>query len=99
MIFTFHRFRLGLLTEKETQALADYISIELAGTNEHQRAGTRLWNDLTVATHLRSKELASLLGRIQEELPRSHSIGYHFTDLDSAKLILGSKKIDGGRIW
>ncbi len=90
MIFGFRRFQLGLLNDKETQALADYISTELAVTNEHQRAGRRLWNDLTVATHLRSKELASLLGKIQEELPRSHSIGYHFTDLDSANLILGS---------
>jgi hypothetical protein len=90
MRFTFERFRLGLTTGSETKDLADYITNELAVQNEHQRAGMRLWNDLEVASHLSKEQMSSLFTQMESELPKSHSLGYHFTDLDSCRLILGS---------
>jgi len=90
MRFTFERFRLGLTTGSETKDLADYITNELALQNEHQRAGMRLWSDLEVASHLSKEQMSSLFKDMESELPKSHSLGYHFTDLDSCRLILGS---------
>jgi hypothetical protein len=90
MRFTFSRFRLGLATGQDTKDLADYITHHLALENEHQRAGMQLWRDMQVVSHLKQDELSSVLQTMEEELPKSHSLGYHFTDVDSARLILGS---------
>jgi hypothetical protein len=90
MRFTFKRFQLGLATARETKDLADYIHNDLAVENEHERAGMRVWRDKQIVSHLSSHEMSDLLNRLEQELPNSQSLGFHFTDLDSAKLITSS---------
>ena len=74
MRFLFNRFQLGLATNTESKDLAEYIVSELMIDNEHARAGSRLWRDKEMVAHLDSKQLSSLLQRLEEGkfLPCSH---------------------------
>ena len=86
MRFVFNRFRLGLATASESKDLAEYILQDLAVDNEHQRAGCRLWRDKQMASHFTAEQMFALLKRLEDELPNESSLGFHYTDLDSAKL-------------
>ena len=43
-----------------------------------------------IASHLSAPQLRDTLAALEAKEPKSHALGYHFTDLDSARLILGS---------
>eukprot|EP01045_Picozoa_sp_COSAG04_P022422 COSAG04_NODE_2533_length_3968_cov_2.130783_1_plen_286_part_10 len=81
------RFRLGLATDSDHKDLADFVD-QLAASNEHIRAGKRLWKSKRLVTHLDTEEMQQTLAEIEEQLPKSDALGYHFTDLDAARVIL-----------
>eukprot|EP01046_Picozoa_sp_COSAG06_P015391 COSAG06_NODE_984_length_11197_cov_75.225806_7_plen_1198_part_00 len=91
MRFAFERMRYGLATFSDRQQLQDFVW--LLQKDEHERAGTRLWRNMAAVAHLSSSQMAAFLGRLEDELPKSHALGFHFTDLDSARLILSSTGI------
>ena len=80
------RFRLGLATGSDHKDLADFI--DQLDSNEHIRAGKRLWKTKQLASHLDANQMAAALADIEAQLPKSHALGYHFTDLDAARVIL-----------
>jgi hypothetical protein len=88
MAFTFQRFRLGLASSADTVVLKHFI--EELGQDEHSRAGARLWRDKELVAHFSSQQMGDLLSALEQGLPTSKQLGYHFTDLDSARLILTS---------
>ena len=88
MAFTFQRFRLGLASSTDTTILKDFI--EGIGQNEHVRAGARLWKDKELVPHFSSQQMGDLLSALEQDLPSSKQLGYRFTDIDSARLILTS---------
>jgi hypothetical protein len=57
---------------------------------EEPGAGTQLWRDKVIASHLTAAEMHDTLAELEAQLPKSHALGYHFTDLDSVKLISSS---------
>eukprot|EP01043_Picozoa_sp_COSAG02_P042922 COSAG02_NODE_3692_length_6376_cov_17.973395_5_plen_917_part_00 len=84
------RFRLGLATGSDHKDLADFI--DQLDSNTHIRAGKRLWRHKQLVAHLNAEQLAAALAEIEEQLPKSHALGYHFTDLDACRLILDSSQ-------
>eukprot|EP01043_Picozoa_sp_COSAG02_P051076 COSAG02_NODE_5331_length_4431_cov_4.370729_3_plen_598_part_00 len=88
MAFTFQRFCLGLASATDTADLRDFI--EGLGVDEHSRAGLRLWKDKELVSHLSARQMGDLLAALEQDLPTSQQLGFHFTDLDSARLILTS---------
>lgn len=88
MAFTFQRFRLGLASSTDTTVLKDFI--DGIGQNEHVRAGARLWKEKELVPHFSSQQMGDLLSALEQDLPSSQQLGYHFTDIDSARLILTS---------
>ena len=86
------RFCLALATGSDHKDLADFI--DQLDSNEHIRAGKQGWKSKQLVTHLDASQMAAALADIEAQLPKSHSLGYHFTDLDACRLILdGSQGI------
>lgn len=77
------RFQLGLQDATDRQTMLEYLS-------EEKGAGAKLWRDKVIASHLTAGEMRDTLAEMEAQLPKSHALGYHFTDLDSVKLVLGS---------
>ena len=76
------RFQLGLQSAEDRQIAMEYL--------ETPGAGTQLWRDKLIASHLSAQQMRDTLAALEAKEPKSHALGYHFTDLDSARLILGS---------
>ena len=80
------RLRLGLATDLDIKMLAEYIGD--LDHNEHVRAGKRLWRGKQMVAHLDTAHMSTMLAQIEEQLPKSERLGYHFTDLDAARVIM-----------
>ena len=91
MKMAYARFRLGLATGSDRTDLVDFIDL-LRTSNEHIRAGKWLWKNKQLVTHLDTEEMQQTLAEIEEQLPKSHALGYHFTDLDAAHVILNESQ-------
>jgi hypothetical protein len=76
------RFQLGLQDAADRQTMLEYF--------EEPGAGAQLWRDMVIASHLTAGEMRDTLAELEAQLPKSHALGYHFTDLDSVKLISSS---------
>eukprot|EP01043_Picozoa_sp_COSAG02_P052433 COSAG02_NODE_5647_length_4153_cov_5.533300_1_plen_1278_part_10 len=80
------RFRLGLATGSDHMDLVDFI--DQLDVNQHVRAGKRLWREKELVCHFTADHMSALLRDIEQQLPKSETIAYHFTDLDAARVIL-----------
>eukprot|EP01046_Picozoa_sp_COSAG06_P039020 COSAG06_NODE_4562_length_4142_cov_30.248330_1_plen_913_part_10 len=80
------RFRLGLATGSDHLDLVDFI--DQLDVNQHVRAGKRLWREKELVSHFSDEQMSAMLSDIEQRLPRSEAIAYHFTDLDAARVIL-----------
>ena len=76
------RHELGLQSSVDRQTVLEYF--------DDPSPGMEVWKDKTIVTHLAAHELQALLDEEEAQLPKSQSFGLHFTDLDSARLILTS---------
>jgi hypothetical protein len=76
------RFELGLQSNEDRQTMLAYFD-EL-GT------GAQIWRDKVIVSHLTPDEMRMTLSDLEATLPKSQALAYHFTDLDSARLILSS---------
>jgi hypothetical protein len=76
------RFQLGLQDAADRKVMLEYF--------EKPGAGAQLWRDKVIASHLTAAEMRDTLAELEAQLPKSQALGYHFTDLDSVKLVLGS---------
>eukprot|EP01043_Picozoa_sp_COSAG02_P001689 COSAG02_NODE_36_length_48934_cov_144.851029_14_plen_968_part_00 len=76
------RHELGLQSSVDRQTVLEYF--------DDPSPGMEVWKDKTIVTHLAAHELQALLEEEEAQLPKSQSFGLHFTDLDSARLILTS---------
>ena len=80
------RFRLGLATGSDHMDLVDFI--DQLDVNQHVRAGKRLWREKHLVSHFTAGQMSAMLRDIEQQLPKSEAIAYHFTDLDAARVIL-----------
>ena len=80
------RFRLGLATGSDHMDLVDFIG--QLDVNQHVRAGKRLWREKHLVCHFTTEQMSAMLRDIEQQLPKSDAIAYHFTDLDAARVIL-----------
>ncbi|MDA8539130.1 hypothetical protein N9K47_00130 [bacterium] len=76
------RFQLGLQDSVDRETMLKYF--------EQPTAGKQLWRDKVIASHLTADEMRNTLAKLEATLPKSHALGYHFTDLDSVNLVLES---------
>jgi hypothetical protein len=86
----FNRFRLGLAIGGDCATLFGHFD-QLRG--ELEPPGMRLWRNKQLVTHLEPGQLQVALSELSNRLPKSQALGYHFTDIDSARLILHSQGI------
>lgn len=76
----FQRFKLGLHSQEDSKVLETFL--------DEISAGAALWRNKAVVAHMTAAEMRGLQEELEQRLPRSQSLGVHFTDLDSARLIL-----------
>lgn len=76
------RFQLGLQDSVDRETMLKYF--------EQPTTGEQLWRDKIIASHLTREEMCNTLAELEAQLPKSHQLGYHFTSLDTVKLVLGS---------
>eukprot|EP01046_Picozoa_sp_COSAG06_P015371 COSAG06_NODE_982_length_11218_cov_22.274845_1_plen_1477_part_00 len=86
----FNRFRLGLAIGGDCATLFSHFE-QLRG--ELEPPGMRLWRNKELVTHLEPGQLEVALSELGNRLPKSQALGYHFTDIDSARLILHGQGI------
>eukprot|EP01043_Picozoa_sp_COSAG02_P028780 COSAG02_NODE_1761_length_11029_cov_46.691034_2_plen_1633_part_00 len=86
LIAAHKRLELGLHSDYDLKLLGDFIG-EL-DHNDHIRAGKRLWRNKRLVAHLGAAEMQALLDEMELRLPKSERLGYHFTDLDAARVIM-----------
>ena len=86
----FNRFRLGLAIGDDCATLFSHFN-QLRG--ELEPAGMRLWRKKELVTHFDPTQLEVALSELSNRLPKSQALGYHFTDVDSARLILHGQGI------
>ena len=86
----YNRLSLGLATETENKELREYID-EL-NVDDHVRAGKRLWRTKKMVSHFSGREMRAAMEELSATLPKSDSLGWHFTDLDACQLILNGSK-------
>ena len=79
------RFQLGLQDSKDRDTMIEYFG--------QPKTGEKLWSEKVIASHLTADEMRSTFAKLEARLPKSHALGYHFTDLDSVNLILGKDSI------
>jgi hypothetical protein len=87
----YQRYSLGLAEGSDHMDLVDYFAS--LDADEHVRAGQRLWRTKQMVSHFDSTEMTRLIAEVEQQVPKSHSIGFHFTDMNSARLILNSRGI------
>ncbi len=87
MKLLYERFRLGLVGAAEIDELASYVE-DLKVENDHERAGRLLWRTKEYAAHLGSVEMRALLETLEQDLPASQQLGFHYTTLDNARQAL-----------
>lgn len=86
MGLAYGRFRLGLATDSDHKELQEFI--EHIDANEHVRAGKACWRSKMLISHLDASELESTLTDLQNRLPKSETLGFHFTNMDACRLVL-----------
>eukprot|EP01047_Picozoa_sp_COSAG01_P102836 COSAG01_NODE_32368_length_582_cov_3.873706_1_plen_178_part_01 len=81
----FGRFLRGLASEADCRKLRSCFDDELdRHWGEARRRGRRLWKNRTVVSHLSTLQMKALLSSIEQRLPKTHTLGFHFTDRGSA---------------
>eukprot|EP01043_Picozoa_sp_COSAG02_P050298 COSAG02_NODE_5155_length_4583_cov_2.407449_2_plen_1311_part_00 len=86
----FNRFRLGLAIGSDCATLFSHFE-QLR--SELEPPGMRLWRNKELVTHLEPDQMKAALSELSNRLPKSQALGYHFTDVDSARTILHSQGI------
>jgi hypothetical protein len=76
------RFELGLQSDRDREVMLAYF--------DEPSPGMSLWKEKLAVGHLTSEQMQQTIVHLQAELPKSDTTGLHFTDLDSASLILNS---------
>ena len=82
---SFNRFRLGMAVSNDCVTLYRHFA-QLR--SELEPAGRRLWRNKELVAHLEPGQLEVALQELRNRLPKSQDLGFHFTDVDSARLIL-----------
>jgi hypothetical protein len=80
------RLELALQTDLDMKLLVEFI--DDLKHNEHIRAGKRLWREKLLVAHVGSDEMKTMLEEIEQQLPKSSRLGFHFTDLDAGRVIM-----------
>jgi hypothetical protein len=62
------RFQLGLQSAADRELVTAYL--------DKPSAGTQLWRDKVIASHLTPEEMRDTLAELESQLPKSHSLGY-----------------------
>lgn len=62
------RFQLGLQGAADRELVTAYL--------DKPSAGTRLWRDKVIASHLTPQEMRDTLAELESQLPKSHALGY-----------------------
>jgi hypothetical protein len=97
LVRSFRRLQLGLTDLIDHRLLAAYVDLLLTGaaTDPHKRAGRLLWANKTVVAHLDGRQIVDALYElsIKLRLTRSEEFAFHFTSMDSARMILESQGI------
>jgi hypothetical protein len=96
MLNAWKRFRLGLASGSDHKDLHDYLDI--LECDDHVKAGKALWRGKQVAAHLSAVEMAAMVDELDDRLPKSETLGYHFTDLDSCRMILSSQGLRASNV-
>jgi hypothetical protein len=65
------RFQLGLQSAADRELVTAYL--------DKPSAGTQLWRDKAIASHLTPDEMRDTLMELEAQLPKSHSLGYAHT--------------------
>ena len=76
------RFELGLQSNNDRKVFQAYL--------DQPTVGQKLWHEKQAAAHLTIDEMQATIDHLEAQLPKSQALGLHFTDLDSAHLILSS---------
>jgi hypothetical protein len=62
------RFQLGLQSAADRELVTAYL--------DKPSAGTQLWRDKVIASHLTPEEMRDTLAELESQLPKSHALGY-----------------------
>jgi hypothetical protein len=62
------RFELGLQSAADRELVTSYL--------DKPSAGTQLWRDKVIASHLKPDEMRDTLAELESQLPKSHALGY-----------------------
>lgn len=62
------RFQLGLQSAADRELVTAYL--------DKPSAGTRLWRDKVIVSHLTPEEMRDTLAELEAQLPKSHALGY-----------------------
>jgi hypothetical protein len=62
------RFELGLQSATDRELVTAYL--------DKPSAGTQLWRDKVIASHLTPDEMRDTLAELESQLPKSHTLGY-----------------------
>jgi len=65
------RFQLGLQSAADRELVTAYL--------DKPSAGTQMWRDKVIASHLTPDEMRDTLVELEAQLPKSHSLGYAHT--------------------
>jgi hypothetical protein len=88
---SFHRLRFGLASDADRAAVRQHVQdvrLELDPTVK----GKQVWLQKKLASHLTREQMEATLKALEGDLLKSESLGFHFTNLDSARLILDQGK-------
>ena len=85
------RYKLGLAQGSDHKDLVYYF--DSLDVSDHVRAGHQLWRTKEIISHYTRADVSNLAKESQQKIPKSETIGLHFTDLNSARLILHSRGI------
>jgi hypothetical protein len=77
--------------------LEQYLVLRESQLNEHLDAGLKVWHAKQFVGHLSADELDELRLVILDQMQKANEVSLHFTDLDSARVILHSLGIRASR--
>ena len=92
----YRRFQLGLAAGSDHKDLDDFL--DQLVVNDHVKAGKALWRTKQVVAHMSAAEMMATLAEMNEQLPKSETLGYHFTDMDACRLILNSNGLRASNV-
>lgn len=89
---SFHRLAFGFANQADRKKVHEHVD-DTRKQLDPNAQGKQVWSNKKFVAHLKADEMRSMLEILELGLPKSEALGYHFTDLNSARLILQGKGI------